>query len=190
MAFESTRSARDRNDYELPKVPTGIPGLDDVTGGGFPAGRPTLVCGSAGCGKTLLAMEFVVRGAVEFGEPGVFVAFEETEGELSANVRSLGFDLEGLVAAEKLVVEHVHVDRAELEENGEYDLDGLFIRLGHAIDARFDLDVALLAGDFRGPTCPGQERCADEIDLGRSASRPIVDGRRRSADDGHTIERR
>jgi circadian clock protein KaiC len=135
MSLESTRGARDRNGYELPKVPTGIRGLDDVTGGGFPAGRPTLVCGSAGCGKTLLAMEFVVRGAVEFGEPGVFVAFEETPGELSANVRSLGFDVEGLVAAEKLVVEHVHVDRSELEENGEYDLDGLFIRLGYAIDS-------------------------------------------------------
>ena len=131
----ASESARDAQEYELPKAPTGIRGLDDITGGGFPAGRPTLVCGSAGCGKTLLAMEFVVRGAVDFDEPGVFVAFEETPPELAANVRSLGFDLEGLTAANKVVVEHVHVDRTDLEENGEYDLDGLFIRLGYAIDS-------------------------------------------------------
>jgi circadian clock protein KaiC len=130
MALESTHPAP-----ALPKTPTGISGLDEITGGGFPDGRPTLVCGSAGCGKTLLAMEFIVRGAVDYGEPGVFVAFEETAGELSANVRSLGFDLEALAAAEKIVLEHIHVDRSELEENGEYDLDGLFIRLGYAIDS-------------------------------------------------------
>ena len=135
MALETTHAARDRLEYELPKAPTGIDGLDDITGGGFPEGRPTLVCGSAGCGKTLLAMEFLVRGAVAFDEPGVFVAFEETAPELAANVRSLGFDLESLAAADKLVIEHVHVDRSEFEENGEYDLDGLFIRLGYAIDS-------------------------------------------------------
>src|SRR3954447_8595129 len=83
----------------LPKCPTGIAGLDEVTGGGLPRGRPTLVCGNAGCGKTLLAMEFLVRGATQFGEPGVFLAFEETEDELTQNVRSLGFDLDELVAA-------------------------------------------------------------------------------------------
>ena len=134
MALESRQSG-ERPEYVLPKAPTGVRGLDDITGGGLPAGRPTLVCGSAGCGKTLLAMEFLVRGAVEFDEAGVFVAFEETPSELAANVRSLGFDLEGLAAAERIVVEHVHVDRADLEENGEYDLDGLFIRLGYAIDS-------------------------------------------------------
>jgi len=119
----------------LPKAPTGIPGLDDITGGGLPRGRPTLVCGSAGCGKTLLAMEFLVRGASYFGEPGVFMAFEETPEELSQNVRSLGFDVDALVAREKLIVDYVHVDPQEIAETGDYDLEGLFIRLGSAIDA-------------------------------------------------------
>src|SRR5688572_12630920 len=97
----------------LPKCPTGIRGLDEITGGGLPRGRPTLVCGGAGCGKTLLAVEFLVRGAVEFGEPGVFMAFEETDAELAANVRSLGFDLEGLCKKKKLALEHVKLDRSE-----------------------------------------------------------------------------
>lgn len=119
----------------LPKSPTGIQGLDEVTGGGLPAGRPTLVCGSAGCGKTLLAMEFLVRGATQFGEPGVFVAFEENASELTKNVASLGFDLDALAARGKLLIDHVHIERAEIEETGEYDLEGLFIRLGHAIDS-------------------------------------------------------
>jgi circadian clock protein KaiC len=120
---------------DLPKAPSGIEGLDEITGGGLPRGRPTLVCGSAGCGKTLLAMEFLVRGATKFGEPGVFMAFEETAEELTQNVRSLGFDLEGLVEQKKLLVDYVHVERSEIEETGEYDLEGLFIRLGHAIDS-------------------------------------------------------
>ena len=119
---------------KLPKAPTGIEGLDEITGGGLPRGRPTLVCGSAGCGKTLLAMEFLVRGAVDQGEPGVFVAFEETADELSANVRSLGFDLDKLTEQKKLLVDHVVIEGAQIEENGEYDLNGLFIRLGYAID--------------------------------------------------------
>ena len=119
----------------LPKAATGIQGLDEITGGGLPRGRPTLVCGSAGCGKTLLAMEFLVRGATEFGEPGVFLAFEETAEELAQNVRSLGFDLEELADQNKLLVDYVHVERSEIEETGEYDLEGLFIRLGHAIDS-------------------------------------------------------
>src|SRR5271166_420340 len=118
----------------LPKAATGIQGLDEITGGGLPRGRPTLICGSAGCGKTLLAMEFLVRGATQFGEPGVFMAFEETAEELAQNVCSLGFDLEDLAAQNKLSVDYVHVERSEIEETGEYDLDGLFIRLGHAID--------------------------------------------------------
>ena len=119
----------------LPKCPTGIQGLDEITGGGLPRGRPTLVCGGAGCGKTLLAAEFLVRGAVQFGEPGVLMAFEETEKELKANVASLGFDLEGLVRRKKIVVDYVHIERSEVQESGEYDLEGLFVRLGHAIDS-------------------------------------------------------
>jgi circadian clock protein KaiC len=136
----------------LPKCPTGIQGLDEITGGGLPRGRPTLVCGGAGCGKTLLAAEFLVRGVVQFGEPGVFMAFEETEAELKANVASLGFDLAGLVRRNKIVVDYVHIERSEVQESGEYDLEGLFVRLNHAIDSigakRVVLDTleALFAG--------------------------------------------
>lgn len=119
----------------LPKAPTGIAGLDEITGGGLPQGRPTLICGSAGCGKTLMAMEFLVRGATQYGEPGVFMSFEESAEELTQNVRSLGFDLDDLVASNQLVVDYVHVERSEIEETGEYDLEGLFIRLGYAIDS-------------------------------------------------------
>jgi circadian clock protein KaiC len=119
----------------LRKARSGIRGLDEITGGGLPAGRPTLICGGAGCGKTLLAMEFLVRGATEYGEPGVFMAFEETGEELTENVASLGFDLKALVAGGKLLLDYVYVDRSEFEENGEYDLEGLFIRLGYAIDS-------------------------------------------------------
>lgn len=119
----------------IQKAPTGIPGLDEVTAGGLPAGRPTLICGSAGCGKTLMAMEFLIRGATEYGEPGVFATFEELPEELTQNVRSLGFDLEDLERQNLLVIEHIHVERSEIEETGEYDLEGLFIRLGFAIDS-------------------------------------------------------
>jgi circadian clock protein KaiC len=120
----------------LPKCPTGIQGLDEITGGGLPRARPTLVCGSAGCGKTLLAAEFLVRGAAQFDEPGVLMAFEETEAELKANVASLGFDLAGLVQRKKIVVDYVHIERGEVHESGgQYDLEGLFVRLGHAIDS-------------------------------------------------------
>ena len=134
------------------KSPTGISGLDEITGGGLPTGRPTLVCGTAGSGKTMLAVEFLVRGATEFGEPGVFMMFEENAGELTANVRSLGFDLARLEAQRKIVLDHVRIERSEIEETGEYDLQGLFIRLGHAIDSvgarRVVLDTveALFAG--------------------------------------------
>lgn len=136
----------------LPKSPTGIQGLDEITGGGLPTGRPTLVCGSAGCGKTMFAMEFLVRGATQFNEPGVFMMFEESAAELTANVRSLGFNLDRLVAEQKIVLDYVHIERSEIEETGEYDLEGLFIRLGHAIDTigakRVVLDTieALFAG--------------------------------------------
>ena len=119
----------------LEKSPTGINGLDDITDGGLPKSRPTLVCGSAGSGKTLLAMEFLVKGAKKYDEPGVFMAFEETEEELAKNFASLGFDLDDLVANNKLLVDYVYIDKSEIEETGEYDLEGLFIRLGLAIDS-------------------------------------------------------
>src|SRR3954466_14063599 len=119
----------------LPKCPTGIVGLDEITGGGLPRGRPTLICGGAGCGKSLMSMEFLVRGATEFGEPGVLMTFEEPPRDVVQNVRSLGFDLDDLIARKKLVIDHVQVDRNEIEETGEYDLEALFIRLNHAIDS-------------------------------------------------------
>jgi len=136
----------------LPKCPTGIQGLDEITGGGLPRGRPTLICGGAGCGKTLLAAEFLVRGATQFNEPGVLMAFEETEAELKANVASLGFDLAGLVRRKKILIDYVHIERSEVQESGEYDLEGLFVRLNHAINSigakRVVLDTleALFAG--------------------------------------------
>ena len=119
----------------LKKERTGIPGFDEITRGGLPAGRPTLVCGSAGAGKTLFAMEFLVRGATMFNEPGVFMSFEESEDELATNVASLGFDLKQLIADKKLVLDYVFIERSEIEETGEYDLEALFLRLGHAIDS-------------------------------------------------------
>ena len=118
----------------LRKAPTGISGLDEVTGGGLPMGRPTLVCGPAGCGKTLLAMEFLIRGITEFDEPGVFVAFEETVEELVDNVASLGFDLQQLQDDNLLVVDHINIAPGDLEETGSWDLSGLLVRLGAAID--------------------------------------------------------
>jgi len=136
----------------LPKCPTGIQGLDEITGGGLPRGRPTLVCGGAGCGKTLFAAEILVRGAEQFGEPGVFMSFEETEAELKINVASLGFDLAGLVRRKKILLEHVHIERSEIHETGDYDLEGLFVRLNLAIESigakRVVLDTleALFAG--------------------------------------------
>jgi circadian clock protein KaiC len=117
----------------LKKAATGIQGLDEITGGGLPQGRPTLICGSAGCGKTLLAMEFLVRGSQQYNEPGVFMAFEENAEELSKNVASLGFDLADLARKKKLLVDYVYIERSEIQETGEYDLEGLFIRLDHAI---------------------------------------------------------
>jgi circadian clock protein KaiC len=118
----------------IEKCPTGIAGLDRITEGGLPSGRPTLICGSAGCGKTVLAMEFLVRGAIEFGEPGVFMSFEETSQELAQNVASLGFNLPALCARKKLRMDYVRVERSEILESGAFDLEGLFIRLGTAID--------------------------------------------------------
>lgn len=119
----------------LPKSPTSIQGLDEITGGGLPKGRPTLVCGGAGCGKTLFAMEFLVRGATKYKEPGVFISFEETEKELTANVASLGFDLNKLVEQKKIWLEHIHLVRDDIEQSGEYDLEALFIRIHYAIES-------------------------------------------------------
>ncbi|MGO9741199.1 MAG: circadian clock protein KaiC [Roseiarcus sp.] len=150
--MKTSKAKTDEKPQNLAKARTGIEGLDEITGGGLPAGRPTLIAGSAGCGKTMLAVEFLVRGATQFGEPGVFMMFEENAAELTANVRSLGFDLEDLVARKKIALDHVHIERSEIEETGEYDLEGLFIRLGYAIDSigakRVVLDTveALFAG--------------------------------------------
>jgi circadian clock protein KaiC len=119
----------------IAKAPTGIDGLDEITSGGLPRGRPTLVVGGPGCGKTMLAAEFIVQGATMYGEPGVFMMFEETAEELAANVRSLGFDLDKLCREKKVALDHVHVERSEIEETGQYDLEGLFIRLAHAVDS-------------------------------------------------------
>jgi circadian clock protein KaiC len=132
MSIHQPRVAAKR---EIQKCATGIPGLDQITGGGLPKGRPTLLCGTAGCGKTVLAMEFLVRGATEFDEPGVFMAFEEADKELAENVASMGFDILKLCARKKLFVDSVRVERSEIEETGEYDLEGLFIRLESAIEA-------------------------------------------------------
>jgi len=134
------------------KARTGIDGIDQLTGGGIPAGRPTLVCGAAGCGKTLLALTFLYNGAAHFDEPGVFMTFEERPDDLVKNVASLNYDIDRLVKEERLAIDHVRVERAEIEETGEYDLEGLFIRLGYAIDKigarRVVLDTveALFAG--------------------------------------------
>ena len=138
--------------YKLAKAPTGIRGLDEITGGGLPRGRPTLVCGAAGCGKTMLASEFLICGAIQEDEPGVFMMFEESAAELTENMRSLGFDLDKLQKQKKVALDYVHIERSEIEETGEYDLEGLFIRLGHAIERigakRVVLDTieALFAG--------------------------------------------
>lgn len=148
----------------LPKAPTGIAGFDDITQGGLPAGRPSLICGAAGCGKTLFATTFLVNGATRYGEPGVFVSFEERAEDLAANAASLGYDLDGLAAQGRIAIDHVQVDSREVEETGEYDLEGLFIRLGFAVDSvgakRIVLDTietlfsgftdpALLRGELR-----------------------------------------
>jgi len=120
---------------QIPKTPTGIEGLDAITDGGLPTGRATLVCGGPGCGKTLLAMEFLARGALQFNEPGVFLSFEETARELTLNIASLGVDLNDLTRRKLLVLDHVRTDRHNPEASGDFSLDGLFIRLGHAIEA-------------------------------------------------------
>jgi len=132
LTEETARGGHDH--LALPKAPTGIQGLDDITLGGLPEGRPTLLCGSAGCGKTLIAMTFLVNGATRFDEPGVFMSFEERSEDLAANVASLGYDVAALTAAKKLVIDHVRIEPAEIEVSGEFDFEPLFVRLGYAID--------------------------------------------------------
>ena len=137
---------------ELAKCPTGIAGFDEITFGGVPRGRPTLVCGSAGCGKTLFGLEFLVRGARDYGEPGVCISFEEPAADLEANVRSLGFDLVALQKKKKLVIDYIQIEKDQIAETGEYDLEGLFVRIGYAIDSvkakrvLLDTPEALFAG--------------------------------------------
>ncbi|WP_241665232.1 circadian clock protein KaiC [Teichococcus oryzae] len=131
MSLEAAPSSRPT----LPKAPTGIAGFDDITGGGLPAGRPSLICGSAGSGKTLFATTFLVNGTTLFDEPGVFMSFEERSEDLAANVASLGYNLDKLVEDGRIAIDHVQVDRSDIEENGEYDLEGLFLRLGFAVDS-------------------------------------------------------
>jgi circadian clock protein KaiC len=146
------QSKRAAGSQGLAKVPSGIEGLDEITGGGLPKGRPTLVSGGPGCGKTLFAMEFIVRGILDHGEPGVFVAFEEKIEDLERNFLSLGFDIDDLVRRKKLALDHIFIERSEIEETGEYDLEGLFVRLGAAIDSvgakRISIDTieALFSG--------------------------------------------
>jgi len=115
---------------QLAKTPTGIAGFDDITMGGLPTGRPSLICGGAGCGKTLFGLTFLIKGVLQFAEPGVFMSFEERKEDLTANVTSLGYDLEELLSKNLLAIDHVQVERSEIEETGEYDLEGLFVRLG------------------------------------------------------------
>ncbi|CAN5538549.1 circadian clock protein KaiC [soil metagenome] len=148
----------------LRKVPSGIAGLDEITFGGLPAGRPTLIAGAAGCGKTLFALTFLVKGATEYGEPGVLMSFEERAQDLVENVSSLGYDLPGLIADKQLLIDYVRVERSEIEQSGEYDLEGLFVRLGHAIDKigakRVVLDTleALFSGLGDGPVLRAELR--------------------------------
>src|SRR5262245_31214289 len=122
MASSRTKNIKKAAPYELPKAPTGIQGLDEITFGGLPKGRPTLIAGSAGCGKTLMAMEFLIQGALKYNENGVFIAFEEKEEDLDKNVRSLGFNVPELVKRKKLYLDHIKVERSEIQETGEYDL--------------------------------------------------------------------
>ena len=146
MARASKRTktvAASRAFPQLKKSPSGIAGFDEITGGGLPTGRPTIVCGGPGCGKTMFAMEFLIRGATEFGEPGVLMTFEETGEEISRNVESLGFNVQSLVDKKKLFLDYVRIEPSEIQETGEYDLEGLFVRLEHAVESVGAKRVAL-----------------------------------------------
>jgi circadian clock protein KaiC len=151
VAVSATRTAEG-----FAKAPSGVRGLDEILGGGLPRGRPTLVCGGAGCGKTLLAMQFLCRGVLDAGEPGVFIAFEESEAELAANMASLGYDLDQLVADGMLAMDTMSIDPNEIVETGEYDLEGLFIRIAGAVQAvgakRIVIDtIEVLFGSLADP---------------------------------------
>jgi circadian clock protein KaiC len=122
------------NQNRLKKTPTGIRGFDEITQGGLPHGRAALLVGAAGSGKTVFGMEFLVKGALEQNQPGVFMSFEENENDLVNNFSSLGYDLPGLIAAKQLFIDYVYIERKEIEETGEFDLDGVFVRLNSAID--------------------------------------------------------
>lgn len=135
MSASNSRQYQELPEGPMPKVPSGIQGLDQITDGGLPQGRATLVSGDVGCGKTVFGVQFLVRGALDYDEPGVLMTFEETPGELVQNMFALGFDLKELVDQKKLSLHYVHIDRREIEETGEYDLEGLFVRLNYAIDA-------------------------------------------------------
>jgi len=132
MMASREKGGRKREISPFEKAPTGISGLDEITFGGLPRGRTTLVAGGAGSGKTIFAMEFLLRGAVQYNEPGVFVSFEENPDELRENFASLGYDLHDLVSRKKIVIEHIAIERSQIEETGEYDLEALFIRLDFA----------------------------------------------------------
>jgi circadian clock protein KaiC len=142
---------------EIAKSPTGVQGLDEITNGGLPSGRPTLICGGAGSGKTLLAASFLLNGVVRYGEPGVLMTFEETSEELASDAASLGYDVDKMLAEGKLVIDYVRVERSEIEETGEYDLEGLFVRLEHAVNSvgakRIVLDT--IESLFAGLSNPG-----------------------------------
>lgn len=133
-----TKIQKEKPNLRLPvlqKTATGIYGLDQITGGGIPKNRTTLVCGKAGCGKTLLSLNFLMNGALECEEPGVFLSFEEKAKEIAENIASLGYDLPKMERQKKILTEYVHIDKNEIQETGEYDLEGLFVRLNYAIDA-------------------------------------------------------
>src|SRR5580693_3096427 len=134
LAPSRLRQSENEKPHQLEKALTGIAGFDQITNGGLPKGRPTIVCGGPGCGKTMFAMEFLVRGATEFNEPGVLMTFEETGDEMTKNVASLGFDLKALAARKKIMMDYVKIEPAEIQETGAYDLEGLFVRLQYAVD--------------------------------------------------------
>ncbi len=170
----------------LPKTPTGIRGLDEITRGGLPKGRPTLVCGGPGSGKTLLALTFLVNGAVQFDEPGVLMTFEENAEEIASDVASLGFDLPQLIEAQKLAVDYVRVERSEIEETGEYDLEGLFVRLDYAI--RIGGRQARRPRHHRVAVCRPEERRHPPV--GAAAAVPVAEGQGRHRPDHGRARRR
>jgi len=152
MTTPARSRKKESQSRELAKCATGIAGFDEITLGGVPRSRPTLICGGAGCGKTLFGLEFLVRGARDYGEPGVCISFEEPPTDLAANVRSLGFDLVALQKQKKLVIDYIQIEKDQIAETGEYDLEGLFVRIGYAIDSvkakriLVDTPEALFAG--------------------------------------------